>query len=137
MNKKVKDIDIKKQTYYFFNDIINIENFDWNNIKIDEKLHKDILIYYIENVKFKEYVKIFSVNPLYLIFRNVNGYFEEIDKTRYLTLVPANENKGKIKKYEELWSKIRDLVRSITKNTDNYDEKNIWKSNLVQMISYL
>ena len=112
MNTKVKDIDIKKQTYYFFNDIINIENFDWNNIKIDEKLHKDILIYYIENVKFKEYVKIFSVNPLYLIFRNVNGYFEEIDKTRYLTLVPANENKGKIKKYEELWSKIRDLVRS-------------------------
>ena len=76
-------------------------------------------------MKFKEYVKICSVNPLYLIFRNVNGYFEEIDKTRYLTLVPANENKGKIKKYEELWSKIRDLVRSITKNTDNYDEKNI------------
>ena len=27
------------------------------------------------------------------------------------------------KKYKELWSKIRDLIRSIIKNSDNYDEK--------------
>ena len=38
-------------------------------------------------------------------------------------LVPTNESKGKIKKYEELWSKIRDLIRSITKNSNDYDEK--------------
>ena len=36
-------------------------------------------------------------------------------------LVPTNESKGKIKKYEELWSKIKDLIRSITKNLDDYD----------------
>ena len=29
----------------------------------------------------------------------------------------------KFKKYEELWSKIRDLIRSVTKNLDDYDEK--------------
>ena len=29
----------------------------------------------------------------------------------------------KFKKYEELWSKVRDLIRSITKNLDDYDEK--------------
>ena len=40
-----------------------------------------------------------------------------------MTLVPTNENKEKIKKYEELWSKIKNLVRSITKNSDDYDEK--------------
>ena len=33
MSNKVKDISIKNQTYYFSNDIINIENFDLNNIK--------------------------------------------------------------------------------------------------------
>ena len=33
----MKDIDIKNRTYYLFNDIINIKNFDPNNIKIDEK----------------------------------------------------------------------------------------------------
>ena len=35
----------------------------------------------------------------------------------------ANESKEKIKKYEELWIKIRDLIRSITKNSENYDKK--------------
>ena len=84
MSNKFKDTDIKNQTYYFFNDIINIENFDPNNVKIGEKSYKDILIYYIGYVKIKEYVKIYSVNPLYLIFRNVNGYFQEIDKRKYL-----------------------------------------------------
>ena len=33
--------------------------------------------------------------------------------------------KKKIKKYEDLWSKIRNLIRSISKNSDDYDEKYI------------
>ena len=53
----------------------------------------------------------------------MNRYFEEINKSKYLTLVSTNENKEKIKKYEELWSKIRDLIRSVTKNLGDYDEK--------------
>ena len=68
-------------------------------------------------------VKSYSVNLLYLIFRCVNGYFEEINGTEYLTLVPTNESKEKIKKNEELFIKIRDLIRSINKNSDDYDEK--------------
>ena len=129
MSNKVKDINIKIRTYYFFNDIIDIENFDPNNIKIDEKAYKNILIYYIGYVTIKDYVKMYSVNPFYLTFRYVNGYFEEINENKYLTLVPTNESKEKIKKYEELWIKIRDSVRSITKNSDVYDEKYM-KSNL-------
>ena len=69
----------------------------------------------------KEYIKICSANPLNLLFRYMNGYFEEINGNKYLTLVPTNENKEKIKKYEELWIKIRDLISSITKNSDDYD----------------
>ena len=42
---------------------------------------------------------------------------------KYLALVPTNESKEMIKKYEEMWSKMRDLIRSITKNSDGYDEK--------------
>ena len=123
MSNKVKDIKIKNRPYYFFNDIIAMENFYPNNIKIDEKSYKNILIYNIRYVTIKEYVKTYNVNPLYLIFRYVNGYFEEINGNKYLTLVPTNESKEKIKKYEELWIKIRDLIRSITKNLDDYDEK--------------
>ena len=36
MSNKVKDIEVKNSTYYFFNDIINIKKFDPNNIKIDK-----------------------------------------------------------------------------------------------------
>ena len=125
MSNNLEDIDIKNRTYYFFDDIINIKNFNPNNIKIDEKSYKDILIYYIVYVTVKDskYVKFNSVNPFYLIFNKVNGYFEEINGNKYLTLVPINESEEKIKKYEEHWSKIRGSIRSITKNSDDYDEK--------------
>ena len=77
------------------NNTINIKNFDPSNIKLDEKLYKNILIYYTGYVaiKYSKYVKIYSVNLLYLIFNKVNGYFEKINGNKYLTLVPTNESK--------------------------------------------
>ena len=53
----------------------------------------------------------------------MDGYFEEINENKYLTQVPTDESKQKVEKYEELWSKIRYLIRSITKKLDDYDEK--------------
>ena len=38
-------------------------------------------------------------------------------------LVPTNESKDKIKKDEELWIKIRDLIRTVTKESGDYNEK--------------
>ena len=32
------------------------------------------------------------------MFNKMNGYFEEINENKYLTIVPTNENKQKIKK---------------------------------------
>ena len=102
-----------------------IKNFDSNNIKIDEKSYKNIFIYHIGYVTIKDskYVKIISLNLLYLIFNKVNEYLEEIDESKYLTLVPTNESKEKIKNYEEILIKIRDLIRSLTKNSDDYGKR--------------
>ena len=127
MSNKVKDIDIKNYTYYFFDDIINIKNFDLNKNKIDEKSYRDILVSYIGYVMIKDQkdVKINNVNPLQLIINKVNGYFEEINTNKYLTLVFVNDSKEKIEKYKELWIKIRDLIRSITENVDGCDEEYI------------
>ena len=61
-------------------------------------------------------VKINSANLLYLLFNRINGYLEEINGNKYLTLVPTNESEEKMKKYEELWIKIRDLIRSVAKH---------------------
>ena len=95
MSNKVIDIDMKNRTYFFFDDIINRKNFDSNNINIDKKSYKYILIYFIGYMMMKDskYVKINSVNPLYVIFNKVNEYFEEINGNKFLTLVPTNESK--------------------------------------------
>ena len=118
-----KDINIKNRTYYFFDDFINIRDLDPNNIKIDEKTYKNIFIYYIGYVTIKKDLKMYSVNTLYLIFNKVNGYLKEITGNKYLTQVPTNESKEKFKRYGKIWSNIRDLIRSITKNSENYDKK--------------
>ena len=92
MSNKAKDISMKNHIYYFFDDVFNIKNFDLNNIKTDEKLYKNILIYYIGYVTIKDskYVNINGVNPLYLIFSKVNGYSEEINKNKYSALILTN-----------------------------------------------
>ena len=72
MSNKIKDINIKHNMDYFFDDIINIKDFDANNIKIDKKPDKNIYYIRYATIKHSKYVKINSVNLLYLIFIKVN-----------------------------------------------------------------
>ena len=53
----------------------------------------------------------------------MNRYFEEINGNKYLTLVPSNESKEKLKNKKNFGLQIRDLIRSITKNLDHYEKK--------------
>ena len=69
------------------------------------------------------YVKISSVNLIYRIIDEIDGYIEESNRNNYLTLVPTYESKDTLKNYEEMWIKMRNLTRSITNNSDSYDEK--------------
>ena len=50
----IKQINIKNRTYYFFNDMINIKDFDSNLLKIDKKSYKNIGIYNIGYITIKE-----------------------------------------------------------------------------------
>ena len=61
--RTVKKIDIKNRTYYFYNDIIDLESFKSNLLKIDKKSYKDIGIYNIGYITIKKMaiVKIFPV----------------------------------------------------------------------------
>ena len=62
---EIKQIDIKNRTYYFYNDIIDLKNFDARFLKIDKKSFKGIGIYnigYIDDCR-----NIHSVNPLHLL----------------------------------------------------------------------
>ena len=74
------------RSYYFFNDIINIEGLDSNFQKIGKKLYWDIDIYFIEYNAIKkigDYENIYSVNLLYLVVGKVDGHIEEKNKSKY------------------------------------------------------
>ena len=61
--EKFKQIKIKNRTYYFYNDIINIGEFNSSLLEIDKKSYKGIDIYYNEYITIKKMmvVKIFTV----------------------------------------------------------------------------
>ena len=74
----IKEIIIKNQTYYFYNDIFNLDEFDESKIKVDKKDFNDIDIYYLGYVHKKKFSKcnvINKVNPLDLRIINVSGQF--------------------------------------------------------------
>ena len=83
----MKQIDIKNRTYYFYNDIIDIKDFEPKLLKIDKKSYKNIGIYnigYITIKKIDDCENIYSVDPLYLRINHANGYIEEINGNKYL-----------------------------------------------------
>ena len=92
----VKQINIKNRTYYFYNDIIDLESFKSNLLKIDKKSYKDIGIYnigYIAIKKIGDCENSYSVNPLYLRITHASGYIEEINGNKYLIFDSTDENK--------------------------------------------
>ena len=97
----IKQINIKNQTYYFHNNVINIEELNLSLLKIDKKLYKDIDIYYIGYItikKISDYENICSVNPLYLIIDKLIGYIEENNGDKYLVFDSTDEKKEVFKK---------------------------------------
>ena len=106
---ETKQINVKNRTYYFYNDQIDLRDFDPRLLKIDKKDYNEIDIYYIGYVTIKkigDYNNINSVNPLYLMINKMIGHFEEKDEIKYLVLDEINENKELLKKYEEVWEGI-------------------------------
>ena len=100
---QVKELNIKNQTYHFFDDMIDIRNFNSNLLKVDKKSHEDFDIYYIGYITikiFSDCENIHSVNPLYLIIHSATGCFKEKYGEKYLILDSAE-------KYEEVFSGIK------------------------------
>ena len=120
---KVKQIGIKNQTYYFYNDKINLKNFDSNLLKLDKKHYKGINIYYIRYITIKkndDCENIYSVNPLYLIINDASGYIEEKNGNKYLIFDDSvNENKALLKKYADVWDGIKNEIKAINGGKEN------------------
>ena len=121
----VKQINIKNQTYYFCNDIIDCENFDLNLLKIDKKSYKDIGIYnigYITIKKFGDCKNIYSVNPLYLGITHANGYIEEMGVNKYLIFDSIDENNELLKKYNDVFNGIMHKTKEVSNDEYDYEK---------------
>ena len=113
---KVDQINIKNRTYCFYNDQINLKDFDEMLLEVDKKDYKEIDIYYIGYVTVKKIVNcnnINSVNPLYLMINKMIGHFEEKNENKYLVLDDVDENKEVSKKYEEVWEGVKKEIETI------------------------
>ena len=113
---EVKQINIKNRTYYFYNDQINLKDFDARLLKVDKKDYNEIDIYYIGYVTVKKIANcnnVNSVNPLYLMIDKMIGHFEEKNGYKYLILDDVNENKEVSKKYEEIWNGIKKELKQL------------------------
>ena len=86
---ETKQINIKNITYYFYNDQINLKDFDAMLLKIDKKDYNEIDIYcigYVTIKKFGDYNNINNVNQLYLMINEMIGHFEEKNENKDLVL---------------------------------------------------
>ena len=60
-------------------------------------------------------VKIFSVNPLYLLVNHASRYIEgeEENGNKYLIFDSTNKNKNLLKKYSDLWNGIKNKTKQM------------------------
>ena len=94
----------KNRKCYYFDDILKQEDFNLDNILMDEKSHQNILIYDIS------YKTLIDPNPLGIRFNKIDGFIRIYDGTRYLTLF-GSEKDGAI--YDRI-RYLRSLKSGIT-----------------------
>ena len=112
-----KQLNIENRTYYFYNDLINVLNFEASNLKIDKKARKDIDICYIGYVDKKSEWNVNSVSPLYLLINRVCGYVSEKNSDK-LTI---DKGDSVLKKYKQVFSRIKHHIKKIDDGEVNFN----------------
>ena len=107
-----KQMNIKNRTYCFYNDLINIKDFDAKNLKLDKEISVGLGIYYIGYVDKNEW-KINSVNPLYMLIDRIDGFIEEKHGDKYLNIADTDRKSEVLTKYSEVWNGIKDCIKKM------------------------
>ena len=102
-----KQLDIKNRTYCFYNDLINIKDFDASLLKLDKKTSN---VYNIGYVTKKPEWNVNSVNPLYLMINRIDGFIEDKNRDKYLNISDTDRNSEVLRKYSEVWNGIKDCI---------------------------
>ena len=111
-----EQMTIKNRTYYFYNELINIKDFDPKLLKLDKTSLKNNRVYYIGYIKKKDEYKIDSVNHLYLLIHRIDSFIEEKERSKYLNIASTDSKSEVLKKYVKVWSGIKDCIEKINDN---------------------
>ena len=117
----VQALKLKNHSYYFWNDIIYIEDFDRKLLKLVRRESRvNIDIYYIGYITKKTEYDIRSVNPLYLIIRSLVGYVKKINGSddRNIVISDIDSNKKVLNTFNELQKDVKDKVDASIKDYD-------------------
>ena len=114
-----KQLSIKNRTYYFCNNLINLKDFDPSLLKLDKESSMDINIYYIGYVTKEPEYNIDSVNPLYLLISELDGFIEEKEGSNYLNISLTHNNNDVLVKFTEFWRGIKDQIKKINNSSVN------------------
>ena len=95
--RNIKQINIKNRAYYFYNNIINIKDFDSSLLKLDKNLLKTLIFITLDTLQKKGKFEINSVNPLYLLVHEIDGFIEEIERRKYLNIAFTDSNSEVLK----------------------------------------
>ena len=121
---EIKQINIKNRTYYFYNDIINLDEFDGSKINFDKEIFNDIDIYYLGSEyqkKITECSEINSVNPVYLRVIDMKGQFKKGkgDNVWYLIIFGDADV---LRKFANIWKSIRVKIEENTGGIVQYNK---------------
>ena len=86
----IRQLNIEGRTYYFYSDLINIKDFNSNNLKLYKKTVLGNDVYYIGYITKKPQWNVNSLNPLYLMINKIKGHFEKVDGDKCLILSSEN-----------------------------------------------
>ena len=79
-------------------------------------------IYYIGYADKKPEWNVNSVNPLHLMINRIDGFIEEKNGVKHLTISDTNKNDGILKKYNKVFDGIKYHIKKIYDNDSEYDK---------------
>ena len=105
----IKQLVLKKRSYYFFNNSVLLKDFNKTKLKIVKHDCVDRYVYHIDYVKNINNV----LDYLYLIIPEFHGYIEEHEGRKYLNIALTGINNDVLSEYEKMWDGILEQVRKI------------------------
>ena len=125
----VKSLNIKNESMFYSNDMIQLNNFDSRLLKINKRENRENNnIYYISYKINKPEHNINSINNLYFVVNYLYGTIERIDgsKDRYL-VVDKNRliNKENIDLFYDLWDAIINKIKYLRGDNVMFDDNEV------------